>query len=114
MPNYQSHLNETFRALSDPTRRAVVEQLGRGAASVSDLAEPFDMALPTFLQHLKVLEDCGVIGTRKVGRVRTCQLKPEPIAAAERWLGEQRAIWTQRLDQLDDYLLTLKGKETDT
>ncbi len=113
MPNYQPHLNDTFRALSDPTRRAVVERLGRGPASVSDLAKPFDMALPTFLQHLKVLEDCGVIGTRKVGRVRTCQLKPEPIAAAEHWLGEQRALWTQRLDQLDAVLATLKEKEKD-
>ena len=113
MTNHQAHLNETFRALSDPTRRAVVEQLGRGPASVSDLAKPFDMALPTFLQHLKMLEDCGVIRTHKTGRVRTCQLKPEPIAAAERWLGEQRALWTQRLDQLDAYLATLREKETD-
>ena len=79
-------LDGTFRALSDPTRRAVLEALGRGPASVSELARPFDMALPSFLQHLKVLEDSGLVDTRKVGRVRSCSLKTEALAAVGHWL----------------------------
>jgi DNA-binding transcriptional ArsR family regulator len=105
-------LNDTFRALADPTRRAVLERLSRGPASVSDLAHPFEMALPTFLQHLKVLEDCGLIRSHKNGRVRTCELRPKPLTDAELWLNGQRAIWTKRLDQLDALLLTLKAKDT--
>lgn len=104
-------LDDTFRALSDPTRRAVVQALGRGPASVSELAKPFEMALPSFLQHLKVLEDCGLVATRKSGRVRTCSLRSEPLAAAEHWLEEQRSLWTRRLDQLDRLALQLKDQE---
>ncbi|WP_029348810.1 metalloregulator ArsR/SmtB family transcription factor [Bosea sp. 117] len=107
----QPALDDTFRALSDPTRRAVLEALGRGPASVSDLARPFEMALPSFLQHLKVLEDSGLVATRKVGRVRTCTLRAEPLAAAGHWLEAQRSLWTQRLDQLDALLLQLKNQE---
>ena len=104
-------LDRTFAALSDPTRRAVLERLGQGPASVSDLAQPFQMALPTFLQHLKVLEDCGLVSTRKSGRVRTCTLQAEPLAAAEHWLEAQRSLWTRRLDQLDRLVLQLKDQE---
>lgn len=104
-------LDGTFRALADPTRRAVVEALVRGPASVSDLARPFEMALPSFLQHLKVLEDSGLVATRKIGRVRTCSLRTEPLAAAGHWLEAQRLLWTQRLDQLDDLLLRLNNQE---
>jgi DNA-binding transcriptional ArsR family regulator len=111
MPNLDVRLNDTFRALADPTRRAVVERLGRGPASVGDLAQPFAMALPTFLQHLRVLEDCGLIRSRKSGRVRTCELRAKAFTDAERWLGGQRALWTKRLDQLDSYLLTLNAKD---
>ena len=102
MTNHQARLDETFHALADPTRRAVIRSLGRGPASVSELARPFEMALPTFLQHLKVLEHCGLIRSRKVGRVRTCELKPQRLADAENWLNAQRAFWAKRLDQLDD------------
>jgi len=112
MTNYQGRLNDTFRALADPTRRAVLATLTAGPASVSDLAQPFDMALPTFLQHLKVLEDCGLVRSRKVGRVRTCHLKPKPLADAEDWIGAQRTMWTKRLDQFDDYLKLLNATET--
>ncbi len=101
-------LDDTFRALSDPTRRAVVEALGRGPASVTDLARPFSMALPSFLQHLKLLEQCGLVSTEKRGRVRTCSLRTEQLTAAGHWLEEQRGLWTRRLDQLDALLLTLK------
>lgn len=107
----QPALDETFRALADPTRRAVVQALGRGPASVSELARPFEMALPSFLQHLKVLEDSGLVTTAKTGRVRTCTLRKEPLAAAEHWLETQRSLWTQRLDQLDRLVLQLKDLE---
>ncbi|MCZ8316490.1 metalloregulator ArsR/SmtB family transcription factor [Phreatobacter sp.] len=100
-------LDDTFRALADPTRRAVVEALGRGPAAVSDLARPFSMALPSFLQHLKLLEECGLVETQKQGRVRTCRLKPEPLAALDHWLEVQRSLWTRRLDQLDALLVTM-------
>lgn len=106
-----STLDDTFRALADPTRRAVVQALGRGPASVSELARPFEMALPSFLQHLKVLEESGLVTTAKSGRVRTCSLRREPLAAAETWLEAQRSLWTQRLDQLDAFVLTLKNDE---
>lgn len=111
MASAQIALDDTFRALSDPTRRAVVQALGRGPASVSELAKPFEMALPSFLQHLKVLEDCGLVATRKAGRVRTCTLQAEPLAAAEHWLEAQRSLWTRRLDQLDRLVLQLKDQE---
>ena len=104
-------LDMTFRALADPTRRAVVQALGRGPASVSDLARPFRMALPSFLQHLKVLEDSGLVDTRKIGRVRTCTLPLEPLAAAEHWLEGQRDLWTRRLDRMDSLVLHLKKQE---
>ncbi|MGE0752256.1 MAG: ArsR/SmtB family transcription factor [Variibacter sp.] len=113
MTNYQ-HLDVTFHALADPTRRAVLEGLGRrGPTSVSELAKPFEMALPTFLAHLKVLEEGGLIRTHKRGRVRTCELAPQALNEAERWLERQRDFWTKRLDQLDAYLLEIKDKETD-
>ncbi len=108
-----ARLDDTFRALADPTRRAVVETLGRGPASVSDLARPFSMALPSFLQHLKLLEECGLVATEKRGRVRTCRLRPEPLMAAGHWLEGQRDLWTRRLDQLDALLATLKDEPGD-
>jgi DNA-binding transcriptional ArsR family regulator len=107
----QPALDQTFRALSDPTRRAVVQALGRGPSSVSELARPFEMALPSFLQHLKVLEDSGLVATAKTGRVRICTLRTEPLAAAEHWLDAQRSLWTKRLDQFDAFVLQLKNTE---
>lgn len=101
-----------FRALADPTRRRVVERLNRSPASVSELAEPFGMALPSFLEHLKVLEGCGLVQSEKAGRVRTYRLSPEPLKLAENWLAEQRALWERRLDQFDAYVMTLKEKDT--
>ena len=108
MPNQSSDLGRVFQALADPTRRAVLEKLSRGPTTMSDLAEPFDMALPSFSQHLDVLEDCGLVRSSKEGRVRTYQLAPQPLKAAEGWLAKQRTLWTKRLDQLDDYLKELK------
>jgi DNA-binding transcriptional ArsR family regulator len=111
MPNQVMQLDRVFRALGDPTRRAVLGRLSRGPAAVGELARPFDMALPSFVQHLAVLENCGLVRSRKTGRVRTFQLVPQPLEAAERWMVEQRAIWERRLDQLDGYLKDLKERE---
>lgn len=90
-----------FRALADPTRRAIVERLVRGPASVSDLAEPLDMSLSAVLQHLQVLVDGGLVVTEKAGRVRTCRIRPDTLRLAEGWLGRQRTDWEHRLDRLD-------------
>src|SRR5689334_8130212 len=98
MPNQSRQLNRIFQALADPTRRAVIERLSSGPAPVSELAQPFKMALPSFTQHLEVLENCGLVRSRKTGRVRTYQLVPQPLKAAEQWMEMQRAIWERRLD----------------
>lgn len=93
-----SHLNEFFAALSDPTRRAVLERLVRGPATVSDLAAPHDMALPTFMRHLGVLERTGLVRSIKKGRVRTCHLEPAPLLEAQGWLAWQRTVWEGQID----------------
>ena len=103
-------IDSVFRALSDPTRRHVLERLSRSPASVSQLAAPFDMALPSFVQHMGILEESGLVRSRKTGRVRTYQLAPKRMQLAENWLTQQRNLWNRRLDQLDDYLLNLKEK----
>jgi DNA-binding transcriptional ArsR family regulator len=109
VPNQNpEQLNSVFRGLADPTRRAVIEQLSRGPAPVTVLARPFDMALPSFSQHLDVLEDCGLVTSTKVGRVRTYRLVPGPLKRADAWLNRQRAHWERRLDQLDAHLMTLR------
>lgn len=107
MTNQSVQLDRVFLALADPTRRAVLRRLGGGPSSVSELAQPFDMALPSFLQHLDVLEDCGLVRSKKVGRVRTYQMVDKPLKTAEGWLAKQRSLWEQRLDQLDDYVKEL-------
>lgn len=101
-------IDHVFRALADPTRRLVLERLSRSPASVSELAEPFAMALPSFLQHLRALEKSGLVHSHKAGRVRTYSLAPERLRVAEDWLARQRTLWERRLDQLDEYLILLK------
>ncbi|CAB3712767.1 hypothetical protein LMG24076_04100 [Trinickia soli] len=101
-------VDRVFRALSDPTRRGVLERLSVRPASVSDLAAPFEMALPSFIGHLKVLEESGLVRSYKSGRVRTYELAPEQIKLAEDWLGQQRQLWERRLDRLDHYLMKMK------
>jgi len=113
MENYVTLLDSVFRALADPTRRAVVSRLMRGPAPVKVLAEPFAMGLPSFLKHLKVLEDDGLIASKKVGRVRTCWVKAERLAAAESWLLEQRALWQARTDRLAAHVETHMTGSTD-
>lgn len=93
-------LDTAFAALSDPTRRAVIERLVSGPATVSDLATPHDIALPTFLRHLKVLEDCGLVRSVKKGRVRTCHIEAAPLMEVQGWLEWQRRVWEGRLDRL--------------
>ena len=111
MTSAHHRLDDTFRALADPTRRAVVEALGRGPAAVSDLARPFSMALPSFLQHLKLLEECGLVETEKQGRVRTCRIEPAALRAAGDWVAERRAMWERSLDRLGDYLAETEGQQ---
>ncbi len=94
--------------MADPTRRAVVERLSHGPTATSELARPFKMALPSFLQHLDVLQKCGLVQSRKSGRVRTYELAPRTMKAAEDWMATQRALWERRLDQLDSFLEDLK------
>lgn len=102
MEQYQ--LDGIFQALADPTRRAVVGQLGRGPASVGELAAPFAMALPSFMKHIRMLEESGLIRTSKTGRVRTCEVDRMRLAAVDGWLKEQRAIWEGRTDRLEQFV----------
>ncbi len=108
MPKQSVQMNQVFQALADPTRRAVIERLGRGPAAMSELAQPFDMTLPSFAQHLDMLENSGLVRSSKTGRVRTYQIAPAPFRVAETWMARQHAIWNQRLDQLDDVLQKMK------
>ncbi|WGD30657.1 metalloregulator ArsR/SmtB family transcription factor [Ancylobacter sp. WKF20] len=97
-----------FRALADPTRRDVVERLTAKQASMSELAAPYRMALPSFLEHMKVLEGAGLVRSSKVGRARIYQLETARLKLAEDWLSQQRTLWERRLDRLDSYLMQMK------
>ena len=114
MPNQTQRLSQVFQALSDPTRRAVLKRLSRGPAATLELAQPFGMALPSFTQHLSMLEKFGLVKSTKTGRVRTYVLAPRPLRAAESWMMDQRKLWECRLDQLDAYLLTMKENVDDS
>jgi DNA-binding transcriptional ArsR family regulator len=111
MLNQNTKLDQMFQALADPTRRAMIDRLSHGPASVSELAKPFDMSLPAVVQHLQALEASGLVSSQKVGRVRTCQIVPEALSQAEQWLNERRTLWMQRLDRLGDYLAATEGEE---
>jgi len=102
MLKYQ--LDKTFAALADPARRAMVERLVAGPASVSELARPLPMSLPAVMLHLKVLEDSGLVTSQKVGRVRTCRIDPKMLSQAETWVAERRAMWERNLGQLGAFL----------
>jgi DNA-binding transcriptional ArsR family regulator len=110
MPQHPD-VDRVFQALADPTRRAVIERLGRGPAATTELARPFAMALPSFTQHLAVLERSGLVRSHKQGRVRTYHLERRRLEVAERWMAAQRDTWERRLDQLDDYLHNLKEQQ---
>lgn len=111
MTRYQTQLDHHFAALADPTRRAIVERLANGPARVTELAEPFGMALPTVMQHLKVLESSGLIRSHKKGRVRTCEIEPDALRGVESWFAAQVRLWESRLDRLDALALKLAKEE---
>ena len=106
--------DDVFHALSNSTRRKVLERLSVGPATVSELAAPFDMKLPSFVQHLSVLEESRLVKSKKRGRVRTYELAPERFKLAEDWLAERRQLWEARLDRFDEYVKQLKKKESRT
>jgi DNA-binding transcriptional ArsR family regulator len=103
--------DEVFHALGNPTRRKVLERLSAGPATVSELAEPFDMQLPSFVQHLSVLEESRLVKSKKRGRVRTYEIAPERFKVVEDWLTARRRLWEGRLDRFDQYVKQLKEKE---
>jgi len=104
MLQYSPNLDLAFQALADPARRGMLERLTLGPASVSELARPFDMSLSAIVQHLKVLEAGGLVRSEKVGRVRTCQIEPGALSAAEGWINQRRTVWEQHFDRLEQYL----------
>jgi len=104
--------DDVFYALSSSTRRKVLEQLSIGPATVSELAAPFDMKLPSFVQHLSVLEQSRLVKSKKRGRVRTYEIAPERLRVAEDWLTERRQLWESRFDRFDDYVKQLREKES--
>ena len=106
--------DDVFHALSNSTRRRVLEQLSDGPATVSELAAPFDMALPSFVQHLSVLEQSRLVKSKKRGRVRTYEIVPERFGAAEDWLTARRRSWEARLDRFDNYVRQLKERESES
>jgi DNA-binding transcriptional ArsR family regulator len=110
MPNYSPTLDEVFHCLSDPTRRTVLQRLTNGPTTVSQLAKESSISLPSFLQHLSVLESCNLVRSSKKGRVRTFEIQTKSLKEAENWLSEQRIYWEKRLNQLDNFLYSQKGK----
>ncbi|WP_084480790.1 ArsR/SmtB family transcription factor [Nocardia grenadensis] len=106
MAKYLESLDGVFAALSDPSRRAVVQRLGAGPASVGELARDLPITLPSFMKHLRVLENSGLIRTIKTGRVRRCELDRDRFALIDGWLAEQRQVWEARTDRLEQFLLT--------
>ena len=107
------HLDHTFAALADPTRRAILARLALGEASVGELAEPFDVSLPAISKHIKVLETAELIIREKRAQQRVCRLKPEALRLASDWIEQNRRMWEERFDRLDAYLRELQSKETD-
>ncbi|MEO4001412.1 metalloregulator ArsR/SmtB family transcription factor [Mesorhizobium sp. CAU 1732] len=112
MDQYTENLDAIFQSLADPTRRAVIARLGKGPASVTDLAKPFEMALPSFMKHVRQLEGSGLIRTQKHGRVRTCIIEENKFAMVDAWLKEQRTLWEARLDRLDAFAMKTMKEST--
>lgn len=109
MTNQSATLDHLFKALADPARRAIIEQLSRRAATVSELSQPLRISLPSVMQHLRLLEASGLVRSRKVGRVRTCRIVPERLSIAEQWIAKRRSLWEHRLDLLGEYLEDRRG-----
>lgn len=107
MAKHDPHLDLLFHALSDPTRRMMLNRLAKGPAPVTELAGPTGLRLPTILRHLSVLEEAGLVATQKDGRVRSCAFQPKAMQPMTDWLDDQRKAWEARLDRLDDYVMNL-------
>jgi DNA-binding transcriptional ArsR family regulator len=107
----EGEIDLLFQALADPSRRAMVDRLTRGPASVSELARPLEMSLPAVVQHLHMLEDSGLVRSHKLGRVRTCSVEPAALRAAERWISDRRTAWEESLDRLGEYLAADRAKQ---
>jgi DNA-binding transcriptional ArsR family regulator len=110
MKKKKPNIDRIFHALGDATRRAMMERLSQGPMSVSRLAEPFEMTLAAVVQHMQVLEECGLLQTEKVGRVRSCRIEPAGLDAMEQWIRDRRSVWERRLDRLGDLLAGLDEK----
>ncbi|OLP00313.1 transcriptional regulator [Mycolicibacterium porcinum] len=113
MAQCSAELDEVFLALADPTRRAVIRQLGLGPASVGNLAREATMTLPSFMKHVRMLESTGLIRTAKAGRVRTCELNRERLTVVEDWLMQQRRVWEERTDRLEQFVTNRQDKDKD-
>jgi DNA-binding transcriptional ArsR family regulator len=111
MKKKKPDIDRIFHALGDATRRAMVVRLSQGPMSVSGLAEPFEMTLAAVVQHLQVLEECGLVQTEKVGRVRSCRIEPTGLDAMEQWIRDRRSVWERRLDRLGDLLGGVEGNQ---
>ena len=112
MLDYAVDLDRVFQALADPTRRSMVDRLSSGPATVSELGKPLGMSLSAVVQHVQVLESCGLVRTRKVGRSRTCSIDPVVLRSAEQWIADRRALWERKLDRLGEYLAATEADET--
>ena len=111
MANNALALDRVFHALSDPTRRTIVMRLSAKPSAVGDLFPAMPMALPTLLKHIRVLEDCGLVTTKKIGRERICEMQPGALRTTDAWLAQQRSVWEARLDRMEAYVLDLQSKE---
>ena len=111
MPSLKLKADRVFNALGDPTRRAIIDRLSRGPLSVSRLAPPLAITLTAVVQHLKVLEESGLVRTSKAGRVRTCRIEPGGFSVLEQWIGHHRSMWEARLDRLGDLLVESDDEE---
>ena len=108
MVNYSAVLDKTFGALSDATRRAMIQRLARGEYSVTELAQPFDMSLPAVSKHVRILEQAGILVRQKTGRTFRCRLQPRPLEEATQWVEHHRMFWEKQLDSLADFLAETK------
>ena len=113
MLNQMADLDRVFQALADPGRRVMVERLSLGPLSVSELAKPMTMSLAAVVQHVQVLETCGVIRSQKIGRTRICTINPRVLQSAEQWISERRTQWERKLDRLGGYLTETAGQPTE-
>jgi len=111
MAKYSIDLDLAFAALADPTRRAIVSRLCEGPKTVSELSEPFELALPSLLKHVQVLEQSGLVSSEKTGRVRTCKIEPDALHATEAWIHQHVTAWEQRLDRLEAHIARMKRKK---